>query len=185
MGAISPSQFTTAYCVIFGVYGLQMLLMPDKMTTQFFKTPATPMLRFWVRGFSVTIFAICFTLYKLASFDATLAAQIAVASTAGTAVLYPFNAKFGYFDKLPVIYPKHYEPEILMAGLVAAGVLGGAGTFGATREARATARCLDSRVAYRAYFVTERLARGVDAHAPGAREPGVLLEVHGISGVER
>jgi hypothetical protein len=25
-------------------------------------------------------------------------------------------------------------------------------------------------VAYRAYFVTERLARGVDAHAPGARE---------------
>ena len=67
-------------------------------------------------------FAICFTLYKLASFDATLAAQIAVASTAGTAVFYPFNAKFGYFDKLPVIYPKHYEPEILMAGLVAAGV---------------------------------------------------------------
>ena len=51
----------------------------------------------------------------------------------------------------------------------AAGVLGGAGTFGATREARATVRCLDSRVAYRAYFVTERPARGVDAHA-GARE---------------
>ena len=121
MGAISPSQFTTAYCVIFGVYGLQMLLMPDKMTTQFFKTPATPMLRFWVRGFSVTVFAICFTLYKLASFDATLAAQIAVASTAGTAVFYPFNAKFGYLDKLPVIYPKHYEPEILMAGLLAVG----------------------------------------------------------------
>ena len=117
MGAISPSQFTTAYCVIFGVYGLQMLLTPDKMTTQFFKTPATPMLRFWVRGFSVTVFAICFTLYKLMSFDATLATQIAVASTAGTAVFYPFNAKFGYFDKLPVIYPKHYEPEILMGGL--------------------------------------------------------------------
>ena len=79
------------------------------------------MLRFWVRGFSVTIFAICFALYKLASFDATLAAQIAVASTAGTAILYPFNAKFGYLDKLPVIYPKHYEPEILMAGLLAVG----------------------------------------------------------------
>lgn len=61
-------------------------------------------------------------------------------------------------------------PPAIEAGLVAAGVLGGAGTFGATREARATARCLDSRVAYRAYFVTERLARGVDAHAPGARE---------------
>ena len=61
-------------------------------------------------------------------------------------------------------------PPAVEAGFVAAGVLGGAGTFGATREARATARCLDSRVAYRAYFVTERLARGVDAHAPGARE---------------
>ena len=61
-------------------------------------------------------------------------------------------------------------PPAIEAGLVAAGVLGGAGTFGATREARATVRCLDSRVAYRAYFVTERLARGVDAHAPGARE---------------
>jgi len=61
-------------------------------------------------------------------------------------------------------------PPAIEAGIVAAGVLGGAGTFGATRETRATARCLDSRVAYRAYFVTERLARGVDAHAPGARE---------------
>ena len=61
-------------------------------------------------------------------------------------------------------------PPAIEAGLVAAGVLGGDGTFGATREARATARCLDSRVAYRAYFATQRLARGVDAHAPGARE---------------
>ena len=121
MAAISPSQFVTAYCFIFGVYGLQMLLTPDKMTTQFFKTPATPMLRFWVRGFSMTIFATCFAMYKLASFDATLAAQIAVASTTATAIFYPFNAKFGYFDKLPVIYPKHYEPEILMAGLLAVG----------------------------------------------------------------
>ena len=51
-----------------------------------------------------------------------------------------------------------------------AGPCSGAGTFGATREARATVRCLDSRVAYRAYFATQRLARGVDAHAPGARE---------------
>ena len=125
MGAISPSQFVTAYCFIFGVYGLQMLLTPDKMTTQFFKTPATPMLRFWVRGFSVTVFAICFALYKLASFDATLAAQIAVASTAGTAIFYPFNAKFGLLSKnLPLKYdgfPNHYVPEVLMASVAALG----------------------------------------------------------------
>ena len=123
MGAISPSQFTTAYCVIFGVYGLQMLLTPDKMTTQFFKTPATPMLRFWVRGFSMTIFATCFAMYKLASFDATLAAQIAVASTTATAIFYPFNAKFGYLSQLEPKYPMHYVPEALMAGLVIGGIL--------------------------------------------------------------
>ena len=28
---------------------------------------------------------------------------------------------FARFDKLPVIYPKHYEPEILMGGLLAVG----------------------------------------------------------------
>ena len=65
--------------------------------------------------------------------------------------------------------------------------LGGTGTFGATREARATVRCLDSRVAYRAYFVTERLARGVDAHAPGARdrEGEPVLGGHAGAGARR
>lgn len=122
MGLVSASQYTTAFCVIFGVYGLQMLLTPDKMTTQFFKVPATPILRFWVRGFSVSVFSLCFTLYKLIDLDATLAAQISLVATAGIATLYPYNAKFGLLDKgLPVIYPKHYEPEILMTTLILVG----------------------------------------------------------------
>ena len=137
MGAISPSQLTTAYCVIFGVRPSDAphAGQDDHAVLQ---DARDPMLRFWVRGFSVTVFAICFTLYKLMSFDATLATQIAVASTAGTAVFYPFNAKFGYFDKLPVIYPKHYEPEIPHGGLLAVGAY-------ALATARETRRLQDRR----------------------------------------
>ena len=122
MGLASPTQYVTAFCVIFGVYRPQMLLTPDKMTSQFFKVPATKMLRFWVRGISVPIFSLCFALYKLMEHDAMLALQISVVSAIGIAALHPFNAKFGYLDKLPVIYPKHYEPEILVGTLVLVGL---------------------------------------------------------------
>jgi hypothetical protein len=55
------------------------------------------------------VFSQCFTLYKLLAFDATPAAQSG--NTISIAALYPFNSKFGSFDKLPVIYPEHYEPD--------------------------------------------------------------------------
>ena len=40
-------------------------------------------------------------------------------------VLYPWNAKFNYLtdEKLPVKYPWHYVPEVLMATLTVAGLL--------------------------------------------------------------
>ena len=59
------------------------------------------------------------------------------------------------------------NPSDVDKGLVAGGVLGGLGTFGATHETRATVRCLDPRVTYRAFFVTERVATGVSAHGAG------------------
>ena len=154
MGAISPSQFTTAYCVIFGVYGLQMLLTPDKMTTQFFKTPATPMLRFWVRGFSVTVFAIRFTLYKLMSFDATLATQIAVASTAYRRLL-PVQRQVRVLRQAPRDLPQALRAGDFHGGLLAVGAYVLA-KFAETRRSRQTRESCPARGVARPARKSER-----------------------------
>ena len=94
-------------------------MIPTQMVSDHFNATPTSMEKFWIRGSSAAIGA---AIYAMSLLAANQAAQVAFYLAAAVAVLYPFNAKFGYFDKLPVIYPKHYEPEILMAGLVAAGV---------------------------------------------------------------
>ena len=87
--------------------------------SQFFTVPVTPIITFWVRGVSVWAFGLSYAVYNLPT---DIAVKLAVATTIGTAVMWPFNAKFGYFEKLPVIYPKHYEPEILLSALILAGL---------------------------------------------------------------
>ena len=70
------------------------------------------------------------------------------------------------------VYPSDVEQ-----GLVAGGVLGGSGTFGATQETRVTVRCLDNRVTYRAFFVTERAATGAGAQNDPQTRSGVTQAV--------
>ena len=41
----------------------------------------------------------------------------------GIGILYPWNAKFGYLTpNLPLKYPMHYVPELLMLSLSVAGI---------------------------------------------------------------
>ena len=119
MALFTPEQYVLAFCVVMCAYGAQMLLIPSKMVSQFFTVPVTPIITFWVRGISVWAFGLSYAVYNLPT---DIAVKLAVAITIGTAVMWPFNAKFGYFEKLPVIYPKHYEPEILLSALILAGL---------------------------------------------------------------
>ena len=98
-----------------------MLLMPAKMVTDHFDAPATPLLNFWIRGESVSILGMSYALHLLPTEQAL---PLATAVTIAVAVLYPYNAKLNLIgDKLPVKYPQHYMPEILMAVLTVAGLL--------------------------------------------------------------
>jgi len=121
MPILDPQTFVYGSSFIFGGYALQMLAMPANMVTDHFDSPATPLLKFWIRGSSIPIFASCFACLNL---DAQLASRIMLFTTASIAVLYPANAKFNLIgEKLPVKYPWHYVPEGLMAGLTVAGFL--------------------------------------------------------------
>ena len=115
MALFTPEQYVLAFCVVMCAYGAQMLLIPSKMVSQFFTVPVTPIITFWVRGISVWAFGLSYAVYNLPT---DIAVKLAVAITIGTAVMWPFNAKFGYFEKLPVIHPKHHEPEILLSALI-------------------------------------------------------------------
>jgi hypothetical protein len=50
-----------------------------------------------------------------------------LATTVATALLYPYNAKFGILSKgLPLKYdgfPNHYVPEVMMGALAVAGCI--------------------------------------------------------------
>ena len=80
------------------------------------------MTEFWIRGSSVGFFGLIYAIHKLPLEDAV---DISLATTVATALLYPYNAKFGILSKgLPLKYdgfPNHYVPEVLMASVAALG----------------------------------------------------------------
>jgi hypothetical protein len=87
--------------------------------TDHFDAPATPLLTFWIRGQAATIGTLSYALLMLPT---ATAVPICTALSAGIGALYPWNAKFGYITPgLPVKYPMHYVPEVLMLGLTAFG----------------------------------------------------------------
>ena len=61
-------------------------------------------------------------IYCLQNMESKVAAKAMLGLSAAIALLYPFNAKFGYLSQLEVKYPMHYVPEALMLGLTVAGV---------------------------------------------------------------
>ena len=98
-----------------------MLLTPDKLKTDHFEGESTVMEEFAWRGHAATLFAAAYALWISA--DTEMAPKIALGWVAGIALLYPFNAKFGIFSKeYKPKYPMHYVPEILMTGLLIAGI---------------------------------------------------------------
>jgi len=117
---MTPSLYVKAGSFVFGTYGLQMLVMPKNMQTDHFDAPATKYTDFWIRGQAASIATI---VYCLQNMESKAAAKALLGLSAGIALLYPFNAKFGYLSKLEVKYPMHYVPEALMLGLTVAGVL--------------------------------------------------------------
>jgi len=117
---LTPSLYVKAGSAIFGVYGIQMLLVPSNMMTDHFDAPATKYTDFWIRGQAASLGSL---IYCLQNMKAELAAKAMLGLSLGIAILYPFNAKFGYLSQLEVKYPMHYVPEVLMAGMTIAGVL--------------------------------------------------------------
>ena len=73
------------------------------------------MTAFWIRGQSV---AWASTSYLLQKIDTADAVDFGLLAIIATALLYPYNAKFGLISKkMPVKYtgfPNHYVPEVLM-----------------------------------------------------------------------
>ena len=78
-------------------------------------------MEFWIRGASVGFGGMA---YLMTLIDTEKAVQVGTAASFAIGVLYPWNAKFGWFSKTPTIkYPMHYVPEVLMLALTLAGGL--------------------------------------------------------------
>ena len=104
---------------VYAYYALQLFAIPEKFISDHHERPADAPLKllvFFVRGSGLMIAGVAYAMYKL---DVPL--KLLVAFNAMVGLVYPWNA--AYISKLPVKYPMHAMPEVLMAGLTVAGVL--------------------------------------------------------------
>ena len=108
--------YTKASAIIYAYYALQLFAIPEKFISDHFEGPVDAMHVFLARGSGLAIAGVAYAMYKL---DVPL--KLLVAFNAMVGLVYPWNA--AYISKLPVKYPMHYLPEVLMAGLTVAGVL--------------------------------------------------------------
>merc|ERR1712159_905634 len=116
---ITNAQYITACSAVFGIYALQMLLVPAKMITDHFNASADQMTQFWIRG-SACAFALA--IWAMRQLPVATGVQMGFYLALSCGILYPWNAKFNLFkNNLPVKYPMHYVPEVLIALLSAAG----------------------------------------------------------------
>ena len=92
-GIVPADTYVKAWAAVFGLYALQFLVVPQNMVTDHFDAEPTPMLKFWLRGQSVSLGGLCYAVTQL---PVDLAVKIALASSVLIGILYPFNAKFGY-----------------------------------------------------------------------------------------
>ena len=76
----------------------------SKPLRRVWQAPATKYTDFWIRGQSVSIATVVYCMTKLPE---DVAAKAMLGLSAGIAVLYPFNAKFGYLSSLEVKYPMY------------------------------------------------------------------------------
>ena len=118
---ISPEVYVNVWTVLMCGYWAQMLVVPGKLVTDHFISPVTPMVKFWIRGQAPAWAAVCYCVsQKLETSDAV---QVCTALSILLGLVYPWNAKFDFTgDKLPVNYPFHYVPEVLMSVLSLTGL---------------------------------------------------------------
>ena len=98
-----------------------MLAVPEKMVTDHFEAPATQMLKFWIRGQSVSLLGLCYCVSQLPTDQAVV---VGATTSLAIGLLYPWAAKFGYIygDDFPKVkYPMHYLPEFLMLAFTVVG----------------------------------------------------------------
>ena len=108
--------YTKASAIIYAIYALQFFAIPEKFISDHFDVTPDAMHVFLARGSGIAIAGVAYAMHK---FDIPL--KLLVAYNAMIGLVYPWNA--AYISKLPVKYPMHYMPEVLMAGLTVAGVL--------------------------------------------------------------
>ena len=119
-GFIEAELYKKVVCSVFGIYGLQFLVAPGKIVTDHQDVAMTPALEFWVRGTAVPM---AVAVYGLMNLEGDAATKGCLALSAGCGLLYPWNAKFNMIgEKIPLKYPMHYVPEVLMGVLTVLGV---------------------------------------------------------------
>ena len=60
--------YVHGFSACFGMYGLQMLCLPEKMVTDHFDAPATPLLKFWIRGEAVSVLGMVYAISQVQIF---------------------------------------------------------------------------------------------------------------------
>ena len=115
--------YTKACAVVYAIYALQFTAIPDKFISDHFDVTPDAMHIFLARGAGVAIAGVAYAMWDFAKNVAGDAAglKVLIAYNFLVGLVYPWNA--AYISKLPVKYPMHYLPEILMAVLTAAGLL--------------------------------------------------------------
>jgi|TARA_B100000767_G_scaffold68355_1_gene64924 hypothetical protein len=116
MSILTTENYINACAFVMAAYGLQFLIMPAKIITDHFKATTSAITLFTARGTAGPMIAVAYAMHKMQDL------QFTVATIALIAFLYPFNAKYGIFQKLKCKYPMHYVPEGLMTTLITTGI---------------------------------------------------------------
>merc|ERR1712216_692348 len=86
--ALSPEEiYVYAVVGLYSMYSFNMMFTPGKMATDHFKAPATPLLKFWIRGWVVPF--ICLAYAMLTELSLATNVKLAFGLTTGIAVIYP------------------------------------------------------------------------------------------------
>ena len=117
-GVIPQDLYLKMVAVPFSMYGLQFLLTPEMCIDLHFDYTPDENHIFLARGSGVAILALVYALFQM-PLDA--AVKLSAIYSLAVGIVYPWSA--AYLLKLPVKYPMHYVPEVLMAVLSLCGAL--------------------------------------------------------------
>ena len=100
------------------LYGLQCILAPSTMTTQYYSVPSNPVAEHWLRGMGVAFAGFAALLSQA---DPEFAVKVLLATNVLFSIVVVLNSKFKIFggDVPSPKYPMHIIPEVLCVGMVA------------------------------------------------------------------